>query len=68
MQKCKITSCNYKEIAYILQQLNVAYTRCMRATGFKWQAIRSQEINTGQREQEYLYISLKIHPLLEYEI
>ena len=35
MQKCKITSCNYKEIAYILQQLNVAYTRCMRATGFK---------------------------------
>lgn len=40
---------------------NVDYTRCMTATGFKWLAIRSQEINTGQKELEYFYISLKIH-------
>ena len=56
-------------MVYTLQKSNVAYTRwCMTATGFKWQAIRSQEINTGQREGEYFYISLKIHWLLEYEI
>lgn len=27
------------------------YQRCLTATGFKWQAIGSQEINTGQRER-----------------
>lgn len=69
MQKCKTTSWKYKEMVYTLQKSNVAYTRwCMTTTGFKWQAIRSQEINTGQREGEYFYISLKIHWLLEYEI
>lgn len=61
MQKCKITSWKYEEMVYTLQKSNVAYTRCMTTTGFKWQAVRSQEINTGQREQEYSYISLKIH-------
>lgn len=40
-------------MVYTLQKSNVAYTRCMTATGFKWQAIRSQEINTAQREREY---------------
>lgn len=55
-------------MVYTLQKSNVAYTRCMTAIGFKWQAIRFQEINTGQREWEYFYISLKIHWLLEYEI
>lgn len=55
-------------MVYTLQKSNVAYTRCMTATGFKWQAIKSIEINTGQREWGYFYISLKIHWLLEYEI
>lgn len=55
-------------MVYTLQKSNVAYTRSMTATGFKWQTIRSQEINTAQREWEYFYISLKIHWLLEYEI
>lgn len=68
MQKCKITAWKYEEMVYTLQKSNVAYTRCMTAIGFKWQAIRFQEINTGQREWEYFYISLKIHWLLEYEI
>lgn len=53
---------------YIIQKLNVAYTRCMRATGFKRQATRIQEINTSEREQGHFYISLKIHKLLKYEI
>lgn len=53
---------------YILQKLNVAYTRCMRATGFNRQAIRIQEINTSEREQEDFYISLKIYQLPKYEI
>lgn len=53
---------------YILQKLNVAYTRCVRATGFKRQAIRIQEINISEREQEHFYISLKIHRLPKYEI
>ena len=54
---------------YILQKLNVAYTRCMRATEFNRQAIRIiQEINTSEREQEDFYISLKIYQLQKYEI
>jgi len=40
----------------------------MRATGFKRQAIRIQEINTSEKEQGHFYISLKIHKLLKYEI
>ena len=31
----------------------------MRATGFKRQAIRIQEINTSEKEQGHFYISLK---------
>ena len=40
----------------------------MRATEFNRQAIRIQEINTSEREQEDFYISLKIYQLQKYEI
>lgn len=53
MLKCKITSWKYEKMVYTLQESDVAYTRCMTATGFKWQAIRSQKINTGQREWDF---------------
>lgn len=65
-QKCKIASWTaYRSSLHTSKKIKCCSDqRSMTAKGFKWLVICSQEIDTGQREWEYMYILLCLHAVV----